>query len=98
MLLWFSTRNPQFDQDSLRRALENVGMTYHWAGPQLGGFWEARSDSPKVALEGGGYADYTVSEAFEWAVVQPGGLGMRGSTCSISIRAGSLAASSTTRV
>ncbi len=75
-------------------------MTYHWAGPQLGGFWEARSDSPNVALEGGfwGYADYTMSEAFERAVVQPGGLGMRGSTCSISIRAGSLAASSTTRV
>ncbi len=32
-----STRNPHFDGVKLRRALEDAGLVYHWAGRQLGG-------------------------------------------------------------
>ena len=75
-----SSRNPQFDEENLRRAAEEVGMVYHWAGRQLGGFREAAPDSPHMALEGGfrGYADYMASEAFGRAVMQLAGLARRG--------------------
>ena len=77
-----STRNSQFDEVNLRQALAEVGMVYHWAGRQLGGFREVAQDSPHVALEDGfrGYADYMASEAFERAMVQLGTLGKRGVT------------------
>ena len=77
-----SGRNPQFDEENLRPAVASAGMVYHWAGRQLGGFREAASDSPHVALEGGfrGYADYMASEAFERAMAQLGRLCRRGVT------------------
>ncbi len=77
-----SGRNPQFDEHSLRLALEEAGVVYHWAGRQLGGFREAVAGSPHLALEGSfrGYADYMASEAFERAVMQLTGLARRGVT------------------
>ncbi len=77
-----SARNPQFDEESLRGALAEARITYHWAGRQLGGFRESGPASPHVALEEGlrGYADHMASQAFERAMVQLGSLGRRGVT------------------
>ena len=77
-----STRNPHFDGVKLRQVVEDAGLTYHWAGRQLGGLREVAADSPHVALAAGfrGYADYMASEAFQRAVVQLGTLGRRGVT------------------
>lgn len=67
-----SSRYPQFSEDSLRAALELAGITYHWAGRQLGGRRSQRPDSRHIALEEGlrGYADYMESDAFRRAAAQ----------------------------
>lgn len=68
-----SRRHPQFGQAALREAAEAVGVTYHWAGRQLGGRRRPRPDSPHRALaEDGlrGYADYMDSAQFAGATAQ----------------------------
>ena len=77
-----STRNPHFDGVKLRQVVEDAGLTYHWAGHQLGGFRETAPDSPHVALDDGfrGYADHMASVAFGRAIVQLATLGRRGVT------------------
>ena len=51
-----SGRFPQFNEDSLRQALDSPGIVYHWAGHQLGGMR--------------GYADYMETEAFRHAATE----------------------------
>ena len=67
-----SRHNPQFDEAKLRRGVESAGITYHWAGRQLGGRRSPRPDSPHRALEPAvrGYADYMQSDAFAQAATQ----------------------------
>jgi uncharacterized protein (DUF488 family) len=67
-----STRHPQFDQTALRMAVEEAGMTYHWAGRQLGGLRAGRPGSVHRALPEGlrGFADYMDSEEFKRAAQQ----------------------------
>lgn len=63
-----SARHPQFNDTSLRAACEAVGMSYHWAGRQLGGHRPGRSDSRHVALKDAGlrsYADYIDTPEFK---------------------------------
>ena len=68
----YSRRHPQFSSETLRTGVETVGMTYHWAGRQLGGKRPVREDSPHVAMEEGlrGYADYMDTEDFQQAAAQ----------------------------
>jgi uncharacterized protein (DUF488 family) len=78
-----SRRNPQFDSEALRKALEPVGITYHWAGRQLGGRRPARAGSVHRALEEEGlrgYADYMDEPQFERAVAQLMSLARRAPT------------------
>lgn len=78
-----SSRLPHFNRDALREAAEARGMTYHWAGRQLGGLRPSRPDSPHVALSIDGlrgYADYMDTEAFKQAVSQLVTLAQTGST------------------
>jgi len=68
-----SRRHPQFSADALRAGLAGAGITYHWAGPQLGGRRTPRPDSPHVALTQDGmrgYADHMDSDAFQVAAAQ----------------------------
>ncbi len=63
-----SGRHPHFNSDSLRAACEAAGVTYHWAGRQLGGMRKASTHSPHVALEEDafrGYADHMSSREFQ---------------------------------
>jgi uncharacterized protein (DUF488 family) len=58
-----SRRNPQFNQGNLEHTLPEAGITYeHW--PEIGGYRDARNDSPNTALENGfrGVADYLNTE------------------------------------
>ncbi len=75
-----SARHPQFAMDALRAALERVGIVYHWAGRQLGGFRQPRPDSPHIALESEGFrgfADHMDTDAFRRGVAQLVNLGMK---------------------
>jgi len=65
-----SRRFPQFDEASLRTALEAAGIAYDWAGQELGGLREAAGDSPHEALPEGlrGFADLMAKPAFEHAM------------------------------
>jgi uncharacterized protein (DUF488 family) len=68
-----SRRHPQFSSDSLRSAVEDAGMIYHWAGRRLGGKRFPRPDSPHLALAEDslrGYADYMQTDAFQKAAAQ----------------------------
>lgn len=67
-----SGRFPQFSEDTLRSQLTAAGITYHWAGRQLGGRRPVADDSPHRALPEGlrGYADYMETEPFKRAVSQ----------------------------
>jgi uncharacterized protein (DUF488 family) len=67
-----SQRFPHFSEPSLREALGKVGITYHWAGRQLGGRRPETSDSRHRALPEGlrGYADYMETEPFQLAAGQ----------------------------
>lgn len=69
----FSKRYPQFQQDSLREQANNLSITYHWAGRQLGGMRRAKDDSKHIALsdEGfRGYADHMETDLFQTAAQQ----------------------------
>jgi uncharacterized protein (DUF488 family) len=68
-----SRRHPQFSQGSLRQAMDEAGIQYHWAGRQLGGNRQAQADSPHTALSVDGlrgYADYMDTDNFQIAAVQ----------------------------
>ena len=67
-----SRRHPQFDRGALKEELERRGMTYLWAGRQLGGLRRPRSDSPHGALPVGlrGYADHMESAQFARAITR----------------------------
>lgn len=78
-----SQRHPQFDADSLREALAHRGITYHWAGRQLGGHRTPHPDSQHSALREAGlraYADYMGSDAFKRGIAQLLGLAGRAPT------------------
>ena len=68
-----SSRFPHFNQTELRQALDDVNITYHWAGKQLGGLRSPLDESPHKALEDEqlrGFADYMQSPGFERAATQ----------------------------
>ena len=55
-----SRRYPQFNSNSLRSALADADIIYHWAGLDLGGFRQNRPDSRHLSLAGSlrAYADH----------------------------------------
>jgi len=61
-----SARHPQFNMESLRAALADNDMVYHWAGRQLGGHRPTRPDSPHKSLPESlrGFADYMDTDVF----------------------------------
>ena len=68
-----SQRYPQFSQESLRQSLGTAGITYHWAGKQLGAMRKPQRESKHIALKDENlraYADYMQSEVFQKAMVQ----------------------------
>jgi uncharacterized protein (DUF488 family) len=68
-----SQRHPQFSQQALRQSLETAGITYHWAGKQLGGRRNVQGKSKHIAIEDESlraYADYMENVVFQKAVVQ----------------------------
>ncbi len=78
-----SRRHPQFGEQALRAGIAGAGMSYHWAGRQLGGRRQPQADSPHRALSEPGfraYADYMESAAFQSAAMQLLRLAGRGST------------------
>jgi uncharacterized protein (DUF488 family) len=69
-----SRRHPQFNRESLERALAAHGIGYRWEGKALGGFRKPRPDSANLALRNKsfrGYADHMGSGEF---AVAAGGL------------------------
>ncbi|KPJ93508.1 MAG: hypothetical protein AMJ53_07140 [Gammaproteobacteria bacterium SG8_11] len=81
-----SQRHPQYSQQSLRQSLEAAGITYHWAGKQLGGKRQSLGKSKHIALADEkirAYADYMESEAFQKAAVQLINLAATGKTAII---------------
>ncbi len=65
--------HPHFSQEFFRLAIEQVGKTYYWAGPQFGGNRRAAIDSQHVALQDEmlrGFADYMESDTFKVAATQ----------------------------
>lgn len=61
-----SRRLPQFNQDTMTKALERSGIAYRWFA-KLGGRRRARKDSPNTGwrnLSFRGYADYLESDEF----------------------------------
>ncbi|MDH5511955.1 MAG: DUF488 domain-containing protein [Gammaproteobacteria bacterium] len=75
-----SRHNPQFNDDSLRLGCEHAGITYHWAGRQLGGMRAPRPDSPHTALDEDrrGFADHMDTDAFQKGASQLRNLAARG--------------------
>lgn len=68
-----SPRFPHFNQANLREALNNVDITYHWAGRQLGGMRAPQENSRHKALEDEqlrGFADYMQTPEFDRAATQ----------------------------
>ena len=68
-----SRRHPHFAMDELRAGLEQAGITYHWAGRQLGGLRKSIAKSPHTALDNEGmrgYADHMATEEFRRGVNQ----------------------------
>jgi uncharacterized protein (DUF488 family) len=67
-----SRHNPQFNEETLRAACTQAGITYHWAGRQLGGLRPTRGDSPHIALDAGrrGFADYMETDVFKKGAMQ----------------------------
>ena len=77
-----SARHPQFNMDSLRTALMEGGIVYHWAGRPLGGQRATRPDSPHRSLPESlrGFADHMDTDAFAKGVVQLLGIARKAST------------------
>ncbi len=62
-----SRHNPQYDQETLRQALEREGIHYRHL-PRLGGLRRPRADSPNGAWRNAsfrGFADYMLTPEFE---------------------------------
>lgn len=61
-----------YTQASLRECMEQLGIVYHWAGRQLGGFRAPLPDSAHTGLGGAlrGYADYMQTDTFDTAATQ----------------------------
>jgi uncharacterized protein (DUF488 family) len=67
-----SRHNPQFEQESLARALQEAGLRYVHL-PALGGLRRARRDSPNGAWRNAsfrGYADHMQTAEFEAGLVE----------------------------
>lgn len=65
-----SHRNPQFNREALEARLPHEGITYRHR-PDLGGWRQAREDSPNTALRTPGfrgYADHMLTEEFQRAL------------------------------
>lgn len=78
-----SQRHPQFSQDTLRQHIEDAGITYHWAGKQLGGMRKSTQNSRHIAISDSAmraYADYMDTDEFKKAARQLVNLAMRNST------------------
>ncbi|RJS74492.1 DUF488 domain-containing protein [Candidatus Bathyarchaeota archaeon] len=65
-----SKRNPHFNRQPLREALENEGITYIWLGKELGGYRHKGlgSESPNKGWSSPGfrnYADHTLTLEFK---------------------------------
>lgn len=62
-----SRRYPQFASETLRSALADVDIIYHWVGRNLGGFRENRPDSRHRSLTGSlrAYADHMETPEFQ---------------------------------
>ncbi len=68
-----SRRFPWFNGDTLRAAVEEAGMTCHWAGKQLGGRRTLVPGSANSALSAPGmraFADYMDTELFRKSAAQ----------------------------
>ncbi len=68
-----SRRFPRFNADTLRAAVEQTGITYHWAGKQLGGRRTLAPRSVHSALGARGlqaFADYMDTELFHKSAAQ----------------------------
>ncbi len=67
-----SRRYPQFNSNSLRSALADADIIYHWAGRNLGGFRQNRPDSRHLSLAGSlrAYADHMETPEFQRALDQ----------------------------
>lgn len=79
----YSQRYPWFNTDTLRQYLENHDIVYHWAGKQLGGHRQPKSNTKNVALSDPGlrgFADYMQSNEFEKVACQLINLSNRGET------------------
>lgn len=69
----YSKRNPQFAQENLRAEVETIGLSYHWAGRQLGGMRKSTGASRHIALQSDSFrafADYMETAAFKTAIRQ----------------------------
>jgi len=67
-----SRSNPQFEQTTLRTALDAAGLEYQWAGRALGGLRRVSTNSRHLSLPESvrGYADHMLSTDFQRAAVQ----------------------------
>lgn len=77
-----SPRHPQYNDDALRSGCERAGITYHWAGRQLGGLRAPRADSPHRALPAGlrGFADHMDTDDFQKGAAQLASMAARSPT------------------
>jgi len=68
-----SKLTPDFSQEYFRLAIEQTGLSYHWAGLQLGGNRRARFDSQHITLQDEtlrGFADYMETDTFQISATQ----------------------------
>ncbi|MDH5633809.1 MAG: DUF488 domain-containing protein [Gammaproteobacteria bacterium] len=67
-----SRHNPDASEDRLRTALAAAGISYHWAGRQLGGLRQPGPHSVHASLTGNmqGFADYMATPEFARAAIQ----------------------------
>ncbi len=67
-----SERHSQFNTDNLREAMNDAGITYHWAGHYLGGMRRPKPDSihPALAKDLQGFADHMDTKEFAKAAAQ----------------------------
>jgi len=69
----YSKRFPHFAQEELRQAVTGSGITYHWAGRQLGGMRQPNDPASHSALADEslrGFAEYMETTPFERAIAQ----------------------------
>lgn len=77
-----------FSMEPLRQSLDDIGITYHWAGRHLGGGRAARQESEHIALADPalrGFADHMHSPQFITAIRQLQNLATDSNTVILSI-------------